>query len=125
MKKPENAKERNLIKGAIRRVFSRSDLRKEVINNSRIEWYDPARPRVTKWSRCSDCQQATATYQMEVDHIVPLVPLGKKLEEMSWDEVVNRIWCDIVNLQPVCKPCHKAKSKVENAERRRLAKGRT
>lgn len=124
MNNPSNPKERNLLKGAIRRVFSRSDLRKEVIAKSRIEWSDPSRPRVTKWSRCSSCGQPTATYQMEIDHVQPLVPLDKKLEDMTWNEVVDRTWCDILNLQPVCKPCHKAKSKIENAERRRIAKGR-
>lgn len=124
MKSPSNPKERNLIKGAIRRVFSRSELRKQALELSRIDYTNPDRPRVTKWSRCTICKEPTPTYQIEIDHVVPLVPLDKKLEEMSWDEVVDRAWCDILNLKPVCKPCHKAKSKLENAERRRIAKGR-
>lgn len=122
MQKPNNAKERGLIKGAIRRVFSRSELRREVIALSRIDYTDPERPRVTKWSRCSECLKPIPTYLLECDHIEPLVPLDKKLEDMTWDEVVERAWCDIANLRPVCKPCHKLKSKLENAERRRRNK---
>jgi 5-methylcytosine-specific restriction endonuclease McrA len=55
---------------------------------------------------------------MEVDHQEPLIPINKTLEEMEWSEVVDRLWCDVKNLRPLCKPCHKEKSKEENKERR-------
>ena len=123
MNNPTNPKERNLIKGAIRRVFSRSELRKQAIDASRVEGYtDPNRPRVTKWSKCPECKQMTPTYLMEVDHVKPVVELDSTLEEMTWDELVNKIWCDITNLVAICKPCHKIKSKAEAKERRRLKK---
>ena len=124
MDKPSNPKERNLIKGAIRRVFSRSELRREALQSTRIEYHDPNRPRVTKWSWCTDCGVIEPTYLMEVDHEIPLVPLEKALADMSWDEVVDRTWCDPVNLKPKCKSCHRSKSKLENQERRRLRKER-
>ncbi len=123
MKKPANPKERNLIKGAIRRVFSRSDLRREVIDLSRIDYTDPNRPRVTKWSRCSYCSKPTPTYLIEVDHVLPIVPIDKALEDLDWDALVNNVWCEIGNLRPTCKSCHSAKTKAENAERRRLKRG--
>lgn len=122
MRKPDNPKERNLIKGAIRRVFSRSELRRQALDSTRIEHYDEERPRVTKWSWCTDCGIIEPTYLMEVDHVTPLVPLDGSLEDMTWDEVVNRTWCDPVNLKPKCKDCHSIKTKGENAERRRLKK---
>lgn len=56
--------------------------------------------------------------------MIPLVPLDKALEEMTWDEVVDRTWCDEANLQVLCKPCHKIKSKEENKERRAIKKGK-
>lgn len=124
MKTKLSPKDRGLIKGAIRRVFSRSELRREVMNASRIDWFDVARPRVTKWGRCAECLKAEPLYKMHCDHIQPLIPLDKKLEDMSWDEVVERTWCNVKNLQSVCQPCHKAKSKAENAVRRKLAKER-
>ena len=125
MKKPSNPKERNLLKGAIRRVFSRSDLRVAALLATRIEHFDENRPRVTKWSWCMDCGVLEPTYAMQVDHLEPLIPLNTALEDMSWDEVVNRAWCELDNLRPLCKPCHKEKTKAENKERRRLKKERT
>lgn len=113
-----SAKERNLLKGAVRRVFSRSDLRRAVIEAATIEHSDPARPRVKKWGMCAECKKPTARYQMEVDHIDPIVKIGLTLEGMSWDTVIDRTWCVKANLQALCIPCHKAKSKYE----RRLRK---
>lgn len=124
MKKPANAKERGLVKGALRRVFSRSELRKQALASNDVTHSDPTRPRVTKWSYCSTCGTIEPRYLMQIDHEQPLVPIDKSLEDMSWDEVVERTWCDLDNLKPVCKPCHKEKTKVENKERRRLKKER-
>ena len=121
MKKPTNPKERNLLKGAIRRVFSRSELRNKVLARHDIKHSDPARPRVTKWSFCGECGVVTPRYLMQVDHIKPVIKLGEVLEDLSWTELIeNRMWCDEVNLMPVCKDCHKAKTKAENKERRRI-----
>lgn len=118
MKKPDNPKERNLLKGSIRRVFSRSELRRQVVARARVEHFDPKRKRVTKWGRCEDCQTLTPLYQMEVDHILPVIPLNKTLEDMTWDEVVESIWCDSANLQVICKSCHKIKTKEERKLRK-------
>lgn len=120
MKKPTNPKERNLIKGAIRRVFSRSDLRREALQRASIVHSDPLRPRVTKWVFCANCGVIFPSYLAQVDHILPLVPVNRTLNEMSWDEVVDRAWCDVDNLAVLDKDCHKLKSKEENQERRRI-----
>lgn len=123
LKKPDNNKERNLLKGSLRRLFSRSDIRRSVIDDSRITGYHNLdRPRVTKWSYCSDCNKNVPTYLMECDHIEPIIKIGEALENLSWDTVIERIWCAKDNLRAVCKDCHKIKSKKENAERRRLKK---
>ena len=124
MNNPKHPKERNLIKGALRRVFSRSELRREALALSRIEHSDVERPRVTKWSKCTECEKPTPTYLIEIDHILPIVPLDKTLDDMTWDELVDALWCDIKNLRPVCKPCHKIKNKAEAAKRREFKKGR-
>lgn len=119
MIKPTNAKERGLIKGALRRVFSRSELRREVVKDSLIQHTDLDRPRVTKWSRCSECKKPTPAYLIQIDHIIPLIPIDKSLEEMTWDELIDRLWCDKSNLTPMCQPCHSSKSKAENKLRRK------
>lgn len=118
MNKRVTKRERGLLKGAIRRVFSRSELRKAAIDLTRIEHTDPSRPRVRKWSRCPLCKLPTATYEMAVDHIQPIVPVTTSFEDMSLDTVVDRTWCELKGLQALCSPCHDSKTKQENAQRR-------
>jgi len=117
-----SAKERGLLKGAVRRVFSRSDLRRSIIEKAQIKHTDNERPRVKKWGRCAICKTPTAQYQLEVDHIIPIIPINKSLEEISWDELVNSVWCKESDLQATCKSCHKEKTKAENKERRKFKK---
>lgn len=124
LKRPDNAKERNLVKGAIRRVFSRSDLRKVALDANAVDYKDPARPRVTAFVYCSVCGLIFPRYLADVDHVLPIVPVDKSLEEMSWTELVDRVWCDLDNLQILDEDCHSQKSKLENQERRRLKKER-
>lgn len=115
-------KERGLLKGAIRRVFSRSDLRRAVLEACRTDYMDSKRPRVKKWGICNTCKQHEPLYLMQVDHIDPIVPVEKTLEQMSWDTVVDRVWCDKNNLQCVCKECHHTKTKEEGKLRREFKK---
>lgn len=116
-----SARERGLIKGAVRRVFSRSDLRKEAVESAKIEHSDPKR-RTKKWIRCKECQQPTPLWLAEADHVLPIVPVDSSLEEMSWDTLVNNLWCDIKLLDILCKPCHTVRTQAQNAERRRIKK---
>lgn len=116
-------KEKGLIKGALRRVFSRSELRRKALDASLLkDYHDPSRKRVTRWGKCSSCQTLTPLYLLEIDHVEPVQPLGTTLDEMSCDELVDRIWCNENNLKAICKPCHKSKSSIENKERRRIKK---
>lgn len=113
-------KEMGLLKGAIRRVFSRSTLRQEALLKVIIkEHHDISRPRVKKWGACLACKQPTPLYLMQVDHVSPVIPVDKSLDTMSWDELIDRIWCDLSNLEPLCPDCHYAKSSLESKERRK------
>jgi 5-methylcytosine-specific restriction endonuclease McrA len=118
------ARDRNGLKGAIRRVFSRSELRKQVIEASIIPNHvDASRPRVKTWCRCTLCKTPTPKSYMVVDHITPVVKIGDSFEAMGADALINNIWCDPVNLQAICDdPCHLAKSKLEAKERREYKK---
>lgn len=125
MKNPRvTAKERGLLKGAIRRVFSRSELRRRVIDAARVLHTDPLRPRVTKWVKCAECGLPTAAYQAQVDHMDPLVPIETTLEDMDWNTIIDRTWCEENRLQVLDKSCHNVKSKQENKLRREFKKGK-
>lgn len=116
-------KERGLLKGAMRRVFSRSELRNKVISDSLVDHTDASRPRVKKWGLCAVCNKPEAKSYLAVDHIQPVIPIDSSLEEMSLDEVANRIWCDIINLQSICPSCHDEKTSQER-EARKKKRGR-
>lgn len=118
MRKPNNAKERNLVKGAIRRIFSRSELRKQALAKNLILHKSEERPRVSKWAFCDNCGIIEAAYAMEVDHKLPVVPVDTPFENMGWDEFIERLWCDIDNLQVLCETCHDVKSSAENKLRK-------
>ena len=112
-------RDRGLIKGALRRVFSRSELRNKVITASLVEHSDPSRPRVKKWGLCAGCNKPEARSYLIVDHISPLIPIGSSFEEMSLDVVVDRLWCVENNLQVLCISCHDEKNKQERKARKK------
>lgn len=111
-------KERNLLKAAFRRVFSKSELRNKVLKKASITHYDATRPRVKNWSKCQACRRPTPTYLMVVDHIDPVIPLSLSFEYLSLDDLCTRIWCKEENLQAICKGCHADKTSLENKMRR-------
>jgi 5-methylcytosine-specific restriction endonuclease McrA len=115
-------KDRNAIKGALRRAFSRSELHKAVIEASIVEYSDPKRPRVKKWARCNMCKKPEAKSYMVVDHIDPVIPVGKTFEEIGADETIDRLWCERNNLQSCCVSCHNLKSQKELKARKEAKK---
>jgi HNH endonuclease len=123
MKNPRiTPRERGLIKGALRRVFSRSELRRAVIDASIVQHSDPQRPRVKKWCRCNVCKQPEAKSYMECDHLKPVVPVNTSFEDMSVDNFIDNLWCLIHNLQSICPKCHDLKTAEERKERKKRKK---
>lgn len=58
-----------------------------------------------------------------VDHIAPIV--DPEVGFVSWDEFIERMYCEKDNLQLLCKACHDLKSSDERTtavERRRKEK---
>lgn len=111
-------KERGLLKGACRRVFSRSELRRKVMDAAEIQHSDPSRPRVRKWIRCAVCKKPCPKYLAAADHVDPVIPVTSSFEEMSLDTVVDRLWCPEENLQAICERDHAVKTKEEAKARR-------
>lgn len=119
------AKERGLLKGALRRVFSRSELRRKVIDAAVIPGYhDPSRPRVTKWCKCNVCSTPCPKYLCVADHIDPVIPVHTTFEEMGLDQTADRLWSPEENLQPICPTCHRSKSSLERAQRKSKKKNK-
>ena len=118
-------KELSLIKGKINSVFSRSELRKKVLEAGIIKGYsDPARPRVKVWVRCNICKKAEAKSYIDVDHVSPKVPVHTNFLEFyqSIDAYIDACWCNEDNLQNLCPDCHDNKTQQEAKLRRAAAK---
>jgi 5-methylcytosine-specific restriction endonuclease McrA len=105
--------------GAIRRLFSRSQLVKDVRLKAQCKKKGPRGGKTYKCASCHKCFPAKST---QVDHINEVVPLNRAASDMSLDEWVDRLWCDSNNLQVLCKECHSAKTKSENVLRRMFKK---
>ena len=108
-------RERNKILGAIKRVFSRSPLRKTVLEKALSKQRGP---RGGKMYKCSACKQIYGSREVQVDHKDPVIPIGTAFKDMSWDLVIEqRLYCNPKNLQVLCSTCHKEKSRKEAKER--------
>lgn len=113
------------IKGAIRTAFRRSDFRQEVLRAAVVSHSDTKRPKVKTWCKCEKCGKPEAKSYMQVDHIKPVVPIHKRAEDMTVQELADGIYCAKSNLQVLCKECHYTKSGSERklrAEHRKANK---
>lgn len=114
------------IRGANRRLFARSPLVFEKLNESRQEF-----PRYKKdgtlakkpWVKrqCEVCSAWVSSTKIAIDHIDPVVPPnGFPANSDMWDRItifLKRLWCDKSNLQRICDDCHDKKTYKERIER--------
>lgn len=77
-------------------------------------------PRGGKMWKCQNpkCEKALKSNEVQIDHIEPIVPIGKKQADMTIDEYVSRLFCSADNLQCMCHECHLEKSKEEREKRK-------
>ena len=65
--------------------------------------------RIAQHFRCAACKKEYVATEIQVDHIKPVVLTNF----ISWDDFITNLFCDSDNLQVLCKPCHKKKTKKE------------
>lgn len=115
------------VKGGLRRSWKTAPARKAVLDRVRKEV--PAKKKDGTPAKrpgvfyvCEACgadakNSKSPNYpQIHVDHIEPVIPINR---DIDWDEYIERLFCDISNLQALCDVCHKEKTKAENEERRK------
>lgn len=85
--------------------------------------------KIWRWSpRRRECLKAAKgcvicgkrAVDLQADHKDPVGPAPKSPPWVGWDRYLERMFEG--ELQPVCVPCHKKKTKEENAERRKRRK---
>jgi hypothetical protein len=130
--------ERRVIKGALRRAFRQSPRMRDVLKDARVELPPAlkkdgtpgARPQVR--FKCNICGELFPGKWIAVDHINPVVPLDRKEKDMTPNELVDGIFSDKSNLQPLCvtpikflpkgqKSCHALKTAEENFVRKGIS----
>ena len=67
--------------------------------------------------RCAVCQKLYVASDVQVDHIRPVVDPKKGF--VSWDVYIDRMFCEMENLQVLCKADHKVKTDQEKLERKK------
>lgn len=67
--------------------------------------------RLAMHYKCAVCKKLFTSTNVQIDHILPVVDPAKGF--VSWDEYINRMYCEEDNFQVLCKPCHLKKTKKE------------
>jgi 5-methylcytosine-specific restriction endonuclease McrA len=120
MKKRPPFNQNAAIRSAIRRVFSRSPVVREVMWKVRrqVPKYNKDGTKAKKDAVqycCNVCQQWTKSTLIAVDHKIPVIDVENGF--VDWNEFVTRLFCDASNLQVICDACHNTKTNAERFER--------
>jgi hypothetical protein len=69
--------------------------------------------------QCSTCSKVVGNKEIKVDHIEPVVPVTGF---STWDDIIERLFCEESGLQAICATCHTEKTSKENVDRKRWRK---
>ena len=130
-KKKPKFNQHSALRGAWRRVFSRSPIVREVLQDARREVpkYNKDGTRAKRDSvqyKCYVCSEWVGSTGVQVDHIVPVI--NPEIGFETWEIYEKRLFCGKDNLGVICEACHKAKTDSEKAiakERRKREKDLT
>lgn len=118
-KKRTQARFENAIISGMRTAFARySPKYLEVLMAARIEKdninKDGSVSKVKSvWYKCNVCGELSKAGSVDIDHIVPVVEIGKSRHDYNLQEFKDRLDCDISNLQVICEECHNKKTEEE------------
>jgi hypothetical protein len=123
VKKRPPYNQESVVRGALRRAFSRSPLVREVLEESRQEFprYKKDGTRHKKnWVKrqCQVCDEWVSSSHIAVDHIDPVISVEQGKQD--WNTYIDRLWCNTsgkANLQRICDPCHDLKTAKERIAR--------
>ena len=110
------ARYRSFVKSALRSASQRWPPKFHSLNEAcTVAKINVKTGRMAKHYKCNQCKNDFPAKEVEVNHILPVVPTSGFT---TWDEVIERMFCEKEGLEVVCKPCHKAITKEENKERK-------
>jgi hypothetical protein len=100
-KKPQNRA--TFVKGILRRASFHWKARDEALKLSRVD-----RGKY----KCAMCDGIFPRQDVELDHIHPVV--DPRTGFTTFDDYINRLFCDAEGFQVICEPCHDAKTLIED-----------
>lgn len=87
------------------------------------EFFKNGKPKYKLHYQCASCKDWFKDPKfLEIDHIKEVGPLE------SWDKIkdfIERMYCPVENLQPLCSVCHQRKTSAFNASLRFKRKNQT
>lgn len=111
----------NLIRQALRGATLKWHIRNEVKQGARTYLcegeYKNGKPKKRVYYKCRRCNKSFKSNEVQVDHIESIGSFNG-----DWNDYINRMFCDIANLQVLCKECHDKKTKDEKRVNRRNKK---
>ena len=101
-------------------MFSRSPIVREVMMKVRREVpkFNKDGSRAKKDSvqyRCNVCQTYVGSTHVAVDHITPVISVSEGF--VDFNTFIERLFCDVNNLQVICDDCHNLKTNSERIAR--------
>lgn len=109
------ARKKAFIIAVLRQGTRRWPPKYEALNLAKTEKkINPKSKRLAQHYRCNACKKEFTSTNVQVDHITPVVDPVKGFKD--WNTFIKRLFCDIDNLQVLCKPCHEIKTKKEKVK---------
>ena len=107
----------------LKRTFSRSPTAVSFLRSHRKEqiWFKKDGTQAKKphvLYTCNHCKKDFNSTQIQLEHVEPVIPINIPAKHLSFDVLIQRLFCDIKGLQILCKTDHKEKSKQENIVRK-------
>ncbi len=100
------------LRGGFRRWPPKFDVLKNAFTGKKI---NKKTGRVASHYKCAKCKKQFVATGVQVDHKDPVVCPEKGFE--SWDVFIERLFCEVDNLQVLCKTCHSIKTKEERKKK--------
>lgn len=102
------------LRAAMRGWIPKYDAKKLALVGRRL---NPKTGKLAQHFECASCKQAFVDKDVQVDHKNPVV--DPKVGFVDWETYMDRLYCEVSNLQVLCKKCHKEKTASERLLRKK------
>jgi 5-methylcytosine-specific restriction endonuclease McrA len=106
----------SFIKSALRAASRRWPPKFEALKKACVgKRLDSATGKQSFRYKCAGCANIFKAVDVSVDHIYPVVDPERGFT--TWDDVIDRMFCEVDKLQVLCNTCHSIKTANERKQR--------